>query len=149
MIRSGKVLRRWLVLAVMPILAWLLCGCAAIMNPSSTQVYGVGPASKETGVVIFLDQGNDPIPKSRKIWRSQGEDHVRWENRSDVARTITFQPGIWPFQEDQIAIIVPAKGKSDWFTIGSKLGIRQYTYHVEPPVKDGGPPGDPDISGGD
>lgn len=148
MIRSGKALRRWLVLAVIPILAWLLCGCAGTMNAGNSDP-PLTPR-RDAGVTIVLEQGKDPNPKFRKVWRSRGEDHVRWENRSTVARTIKFQTGIWPFEEDQAPIIVPARGRSQWFTIGGPgYTTREYTYKVDPPVKDSGPPGDPDISGGD
>lgn len=136
--------RHGLLLVMASFLALPLSGCGSNPPPPVAAVVA------ESGVVIRMVEGQDPIPKSRKIWRSQREDHVRWVNETAVERTITFQAGIWPFEEAQVDIIVPANGKSDWFTVGPSLQIRQYEYHVEPPLKPiTGPPGEPDVSGGD
>lgn len=134
--------RRWLGWIVALSSAAWLGGCYSQPNPGSSN------ANAEKGFVIRLVPGQEnPVPKSHKIYRANGEDHVRWSNETSVDRTITFQPGIWPFEEEETVIKVPANGMSHWFTAGPNLQLRQYVYSVTPPLGTG-PPGEPDVTGG-
>jgi hypothetical protein len=131
--------RRWLVWIIGSLLAVWVGGCSSHPNPE--------PVTAEMGLTIRLVNAQDPVPKSQKVYRSHGEDHVRWSNETSTDRTITFQPNIWPFEEDEVVIKVPANSKSWWYTIGPSLQLRQDTYTINPPM--GGPPGEPDVTGGD
>jgi len=138
---EGGGSKRWFGAAVL-LVAGVAIGGSSCQNNSRNL-----PVEKEAGIIIQLVQGQDPTPKSCKVHnKTLKENHIRWENSTDVDRTLTFQPSIWPFHEDQIVIKVPAHGMSDWFTIPDNLQIRQYSYHVDPPVKPG-PPDEPDITG--
>lgn len=102
------------------------------------------PPNPETGITILLAEGNPPDPRSCKRSKAAREDHVRWENRTSQTRTLTFQPGIWPFVETQAAIVIPPNSMSEWYTMKHDVH-RAYTYHVEPPLEPG-PPTEPDIT---
>ena len=74
-------------------------------------------------------------------------DSILFQNQTDSQRTIGFDQ--WPFNEAEGPIVVGAKDKSNEYTVAVASASQTFTYTIDPPLNNGGPPDEPSIHVGE
>ena len=76
------------------------------------------------------------------------KDQVRWANKTNTTRKLTFV--VWIFTQSPRTISVRPKHQSRWFTIAPGTPYGAYGYAIDPefPGEEGTPPDPPEVSAG-
>jgi hypothetical protein len=96
-------------------------------------------------ITVKLVEGQKPQPLKARLSRSK-HGKVRFRNTTTLDRVIAF--GTWPFTEPGGVITARAGRTTRWYHIVTTGNNKGYGYTVTPPTKPG-PPGGPEVFGGD
>lgn len=103
------------------------------------------PSIWKSQITVELVQGQRPKPLKARLSRKH-HGKVRFWNRTTVTRTISFTS--WPFTGAPRTVSVSPMRRSGWLRIVPTGPQHGDGYVVTPPLKPG-PPGGPEVIGGD